>query len=83
MEKETMVTKAQTRRRDEAIAQKERQKNYEDFNSEELDSISRIGTTTAFDGSNLPMITLHQIPVIMRADADQNSARVIMETKVI
>lgn len=45
--------------------------------------MAKIGTTAAFDGSNLPLITLQQIPVMMRADSQQNSARVIMETKVI
>ena len=36
-----------------------------------------------FDRSNLPPVVLPQIPHKMRASAEQESARVIMETKVI
>jgi hypothetical protein len=40
-------------------------------------------TLFTFDKTQLPLINLPQIPYKMRADAHQESCRVIMETRVI
>ena len=42
-----------------------------------------VGMTMAESKTNLPEVILDQTPVHMRASADQESARVIMETRVI
>ena len=48
-----------------------------------IDLNNPVGITLAESRTNLPEIILSQIPVNMRASADQESARVIMETRVI
>ena len=44
---------------------------------------SQIGGFMIEDKSNLPAVILEQIPITMRANEEQESARVIMETRVI
>ena len=48
-----------------------------------LDLNNPVGMTMAESKTNLPEVILDQTPVHMRASADQESARVIMETRVI
>ena len=48
-----------------------------------LDLNNPVGMTLAETRNNLPEVILAQTPVRMRAAADQESARVIMETRVI
>lgn len=48
-----------------------------------LDLNNPVGMTLAESRTNLPEVILDSVPVTMQADPDQESARVIMETRVI
>jgi hypothetical protein len=74
-----MIERAQTRHQQEKQAKEERQDNFEETKQQMVQDMQLF----TFDKSQLPPVNLPQIPYKMRANAHQESCRVIMETRVI
>lgn len=78
---ETMIAKAQTRHQKEEQAMRDRQDSFNHI-KEQVQQAQEM-QKFVFDRQNLPPVILEQIPYKMRANETQDSARVIMETRVI
>jgi len=78
---ESMVKKQIRRVQDEQQAKKERQNEKSNIIAQQLEM--RRPMLYTFDKSNLPPVHLPQIPYKMRPNEHQESARVVMETRII